>query len=93
MKTATIEKWVKLLAFLYYHPNCEAPAAYTKLDLKKDATYKTLGKWIKEGMVTKVRKEEIVMGKAKELFSLTSEGKKLFFRLREALDDKQKNKI
>ena len=91
MKSSTMEKWVKLLAYLYYHPNCEAPEAINFLHLKKDGTYKTLETWIEEKKVVKIRKEEIVMGKAKDLYSLTSEGEELFFRLKDALNKKGKN--
>ena len=92
MKSKTIEEWVKLLGYLYYHPECEVPKILTELGLKKDATYKTIRTWIAEGKVSKARKTEIIMGKAKELLSLTPEGEALFFRLKEALNKEEANK-
>ncbi len=89
MKSSTMERWVKLLAYLYYHPNCEAPAVIEELALTKDSTYKTLETWVKEKKVVKIRRKEIKLGGTKILYSLTPDGEALFFRLKEALDKKR----
>lgn len=89
MDTKKVEKYTKLLAFIYYHPGCELGTVLEELRIKRGSTYKALELWIKEKKVVKVRKKQIIMGKHKDLYSLTSEGEELFFRLKEALNKSQ----
>jgi len=91
MKAKTLEKWVKLLAYIYYHPNCEMPTARRELQLKDRGMRDTINAWIIEGIIIKVKRDEIVMGKPRIFLSLTPKGEELFFRLKEVLNKKQKN--